>query len=398
MKKALFLIAILALVAITPSCVNDDTDFSKIIADNDSVTIRTIEIDDSPVIDSAEIIPTSEGDIYYDDYIENQSLERVVNIALSDADAAISGDQSRCTITHDGAHVKVYISGKKVLLKVTGSTANGSITIYGDNKFGIMLCGAQIHNPHGSAINSQNKKRMYVVLQDGSVNKLSDGTDYHDTEGEAQKGTLFSEGKIIISGSGMLRVEGNARNGIATDDYLRIRPGVHTHITTSVGHGIKTNDGVLIDGGVHNIVTSGNGARGIRSESLVTVRSGRTTIITSGASIIEDADTTSAACIKADSTLVVSGGTLRLKSTGEGGKGINVAGNYTQTSGSVTVVTLGENGLSSAKGVKTDKQLHISGGNFYSYSVKSYAVDGIIVPYKGHKKLLKAKRYYIVEF
>lgn len=398
MKKALFLTAILALVAITPSCVNDDTDFSKVIADNDSVTIRTISIDDSPTTDSAEVIPTSESDIYYDDYIENQSLERVVNITLSDADAAISGDQSRCTITHEGAHVKVYITGKKVLLKMSGATANGSITVYGDNKFGIMLCGAQIHNPHGAAINCQNKKRMYVVLQDGSVNKLSDGTDYHDTEGEAQKGTLFSEGKIIISGKGLLQVEGNARNGIATDDYLRIRPGVHTSITTSVGHGIKANDGVMIDGGVHNIVTRGNGARGIRCESLVTVKSGRTTVITSGASIIEDADTTSAACIKADGTLVVSGGALRLKSTGEGGKGINVAGNYTQTGGSVTVVTLGDNVLSSAKGVKTDNELHISGGNFYSYSVKSYAVDAIIVPYKGYKKLLKANRYYIVEF
>ena len=132
-------------------------------------------------------------DEYFDDYIENQELNRVVNIAFNGEDATVSGDLTRCRILRNGAHLTVYITGKKVYLKVSGSTRNGSIKVYGENKFGIELCNASIHNPHGAAINSQNKKRMYVVLAEGSRNVISDGADYIDTEGEAQKATIMSK-------------------------------------------------------------------------------------------------------------------------------------------------------------------------------------------------------------
>ena len=397
MKKILLLMAAFALLFVAPSCESDDTDFSQIIADHDTVSIRNIQFNDAEVEDSAEQIPTDIADEYFDDYIENQELNRVVSITFNGEDATVSGDLTRCRILRNGAHLTVYITGKKVYLKVSGSTRNGSIKVYGENKFGIELCNASIHNPHGAAINSQNKKRMYVVLAEGSRNVISDGADYIDTEGEAQKATIFSEGKIIVSGKGMLQVDAQARAGIASDDYVRLRPGVHTQVISHGTHCIRANDGVMIDGGVHNLETFGNAARGIRCEAFVKMKSGRTTVITHGASVIEDIDTTGAAAVKADSIVVVSGGELRLKSTGEGGKGINAA-DYVQTGGTVMVVTLGENGLSSPKGVKSDSRITIEGGSFYSYSVNSYAIEGTLVLKPGAKKHLTAKRYHIVEY
>ena len=62
------------------------------------------------------------------------------------------------------------------------------------------------------------------------------------------------------------------------------------------------------------------------------------------------------------------------------------------------VVTLGENGLSSPKGVKSDSRITIEGGSFYSYSVNSYAIEGTLVLKPGAKKHLTAKRYHIVEY
>ncbi|MGM9868870.1 MAG: carbohydrate-binding domain-containing protein [Sodaliphilus sp.] len=397
MKKILLLLATIALLTVAPSCESDDTDFSQIIADNDTVSIRDIQFNDAEVTDSAEQIPTDIADEYYDDYIENQALNRVANITFNGEEATVSGDLTRCSIIRNGAHLTVRIGGKKVYLKVSGSTSNGSIKIYGENKFGLELCGASIHNPHGAAINCQNKKRMYVVLADGSQNVISDGADYIDTEGEAQKATIFSEGKIIVSGKGVLQVDAQARAGIASDDYVRLRPGVHTRIISHGTHCIRANDGVMIDGGVHNLETYGAGARGIRCEAFVKVNSGRTTVITHGGSVIEEGDTTSAAAVKADSILMVSGGELRLKSTGDGGKGINAA-DFMQTGGSVSVVTLGETGLSSPKGVKSDSRIAIEGGTFYSYSVHSYAIEGTLVLKPGAKKHLTAKRYHIVEY
>ena len=173
MKKILLLMAAFALLFVAPSCESDDTDFSQIIADHDTVSIRNIQFNDAEVEDSAEQIPTDISDEYFDDYIENQELNRVINIAFNGEDATVSGDLTRCRILRNGAHLTVYITGKKVYLKVSGSTRNGSIKVYGENKFGIELCNAFIHNPHGAAINSQNKKRMYVVLAEGSRNVIS---------------------------------------------------------------------------------------------------------------------------------------------------------------------------------------------------------------------------------
>ena len=72
MKKILLLMAAFALLFVAPSCESDDTDFSQIIADHDTVSIRNIQFNDAEVEDSAEQIPTDIADEYFDDYIENQ--------------------------------------------------------------------------------------------------------------------------------------------------------------------------------------------------------------------------------------------------------------------------------------------------------------------------------------
>ena len=84
----------------------------------------------------------------------------------------------------------------------------------------------------------------------------------------------------------------------------------------------------------------------------------------------EDKEAKGATGIKADSTFTINGGELRLKSTGTGGKGINVDMEANFNGGSVYVVTTGgqyksNNDTSSPKGIKVDGDLTISGGKIW---------------------------------
>ena len=105
------------------------------------------------------------------------------------------------------------------------------------------------------------------------------------------------------------------------------------------------------------------------------VRGGRTTAITTGSTRIEGTDTTTCAALKVDSVLNISAGTLRLKATGEGGKGINCNQSITLSGGDVAVVATGIKEAGSPKGVKCDQNMTMTGGHLYSYSAWAAPLD-----------------------
>ena len=99
---------------------------------------------------------------------------------------------------------------------------------------------------------------------------------------------------------------------------------------------------------------------------------GRTTVITTGNGTYDtdDKEAKGAACFKADSTFTINGGELWLKSTGSGGKGINVDMDAAFNGGSVYIVTTGSqfssNGdTASPKGIKTDGAITINDGRIW---------------------------------
>ena len=85
--------------------------------------------------------------------------------------------------------------------------------------------------------------------------------------------------------------------------------------------------------------------------------------------------TTSAAGIKSDSIFVMTGGTLSITSTGDGGKGINCSQNVEFKGGTLTVTTTGSNDVGKPKGVKSDTGIIVSGGSFSVSVSKSWACD-----------------------
>jgi hypothetical protein len=375
MKQLLRYTLMLTALALTmASCVKDDTDLDDIIAQY-QVQPVSIELDYSALSEADDVPVTDENDSAYNDYVENSAWNKVISITFDGGQAVVSGSVPGVGVQSDGAHVVVTNISGPVKFIVSGTTTDGSLKFYGDKRFQLLLNGVDITNPHGAAINSQSGKSMYVVLAEGTVNRLKDGPTYTMVDEEDQKAALFSEGQIIFSGKGQLDVTAVGRAGIRSDDYIRLRPGVKIHVNSSALDGLRANDGIIIDGGVINIETTGAGAKGVRSGGPMTVNGGRLVAISDGDTRIETVDavldTATCASLYCDTLLTVNAGIIRLKATGDGGKGINAKRDVVINGGSVEAVASGTRKVKKPKGVKIDGNFAISGGYFYSYSRRS---------------------------
>ena len=327
-----------------------------------------------------------------EDFADRTSTDTIkIQIAYIGSNVTISGDENGYVSTN-GADVTVKSSSNRFLqLELTGATENGSLTIYSWKKIGVLLNGVSITNPNGPAINNQCGKAFYVTMADGTSNTLTDGEAYDSkiilSSGDTidQKATLFSEGQIYFQGNGSLTVNGNARNGIASDDYIVFENGkVNVNVSENGTNGIKVNDGFTMMNGTLNINVKADGARGIRNESLTTILDGNITIITSGDCLLEticaadgtmSVDTTSCAGIKGDDVFTMNGGTLTITSSGDGGKGINCDKDICLNGGTMIVKTTGGNDVGKPKAVKSETGIILSGGSFTATCKKSWACD-----------------------
>ena len=352
-----------------------------------------VAMDNRPFTET-EVIPSDESDPYYNEYVENNFEAKNTTTITFAADGivtdnVINGD----TIIAEGACVTVKAHSKGLTLKVNGTTPNGSLRIYSEKKFSLLLSDASITNAEGAAINIQNGN-CFVQLEGKSL--LADGTSaaYIKINDEDEKAVFFSEDDLRFSGNGSLEIACNnssGKSGIASDDALFFRPGIVVQVksSASAGHGIKANDAIVVKGGVFNIQTEGAGKKAFTSDGAGNFDGGRIVAITTGGVDASDpTDLSGAACIKTDSTLVITGGELRLKSTGQGGKGISCDQNIHIAGGDLYIITSGNMyGTSSSgnmrpggwggktssntdtsvspKGIKGDMDVLISGGNVF---------------------------------
>ena len=339
MKKIIFLLMTVVLIV---GCQNDDTDFSDYI--NGTTPTTTIH---------------------------------VINIVFNGTGVTVTGD-TKGFVTTLGADVVVNTGNDtdSLLLVLSGSTTEGSLLVNREKTFGIQLNGVSIHHANGPAINNQCGKALYLHVADGTTNTLTDGTTYTEQSYD-QKGALFSEGQMIILGTGSLSVTGNCKHAIACDDYIIIDENVTLHATSTTDNGIKVNDGLWINNGTLDISVTAKAARGIKCDSVVVITGGTTTITTSGDCLYDDdADEySSAACIKCDYDFTMSGGTLTMTSSGDGGKGINSSASVIFSGGTLKAVTTGDNENGKPKAIKADKGITVSGGSFYAKVSKSWACD-----------------------
>ncbi len=310
-----------------------------------------------------------------EDLIAGTTFVRTISITFSEnGDAKVEGDENGI-VTVKGNQVTVdnTPTNEKVMYRLSGTTTNGFLKIYSNNKQALVLDNVSITNPTGAAINNQGKKRCFVVL--GGKNYLADGASYTATpDGEDEKAAFFSEGQLIFSGEGELEVKATGKAGITSDDYLNFLEGPSIKVSSTAGHGLRGKDAVYVNGGTLDIQASAHMKKGITSDSLVVFNGGITTIAISGGLAYDEDDQEykSSAGVKADQFFVMNGGTLTVTNSGQGGKGISGDGPAYFQGGTVDVTVTGSNygknsnDSKSAKGIKFDGDIYISGGSISS--------------------------------
>ncbi|MGN0201795.1 MAG: carbohydrate-binding domain-containing protein [Candidatus Cryptobacteroides sp.] len=337
--------------------------------------------------DISDDIVGNDVDLYW----EANNFTEKVNVVFEGTSASVTTSNESVLYHKEGAYVTIDLlsnSVKDVEITVSGKSEDGQLKIYGEKKFKLTLNGVELVSSVGPAINNQCKKRVFVHLADDTTNRLTDASSYSSeacylngasAEDEDRKGCFFSEGHLIFSGSGVLIVDGMNKHGIATDGYMFVRPGVTLVVNDAARNAIHVKGdeedgiGIHIQGGLIYANTSAVAGKCMKTDLDVNMAGGKLLFSTSGISEYdsEEKDVSSPACIKADRDVSINGGIHVLKSTGTGGKGINVDGAFRMYGGTVTVTTTGGKytynktlgQTASPKGVKADGDITIDGGS-----------------------------------
>lgn len=362
LKSNILFVALIYSVAIVTfnSCSDDETN------DNEDITLTSEDI----TITDTNISSVAEGDTSNtgydeDDLVENATFENTVQIVFSNTSATITNPvPDDVIITLDGADVTINSTISKVAYEISGTTTDGMLKIYSDKKFKLSLSDLSISNSDGPAINIQSSKTVFVILEGN--NNLTDATSYTNIpDDEDAKGTLFSEGQLVFSGSGTLNVVGNYKHGIVSDDYVRVISGTIS-VTQAVSDAIHTNDYIVVDGGILNLTADSDGMD--CEEGYIIINNGTFNIDTVDDGIvasydIDDEDEPDDSIIP---NVTINGGNIEI-STSEG-EGIEAKNTMTINDGTININSYDD-------GLNAGEDIFINGGNTYVYTTHNDAID-----------------------
>lgn len=331
-------------------------------------------------------------------------------IAYSGTTAAFSNpyEKEGVTVAVSAGDVTVTSTNttKEIVYLLSGTATKGSFKIYSDYKYNITLKGLSLTNSTGPAINSQSSKKGTITISAGTTNTLVDGVTYTSSK-EDQKGTVFSEGQLVFTGTGTLNVTGNNKHGIVSDDYIALSQA-NIVIKSATKDGIHANDYFLMDSGILSVTSAGDGIEA--EEGYVAVNGGTITINSVEDGIKASYEGTDTAitpyisikggkitvttmgdksdAIKSESYTVISTAeTITLSAAGKGSKGIKTGGDFTLSAGTVKITTSGaafydtsDLDISVPAGINCDKNYAMKGGNLTVISTgtgaKGITVDG----------------------
>ena len=355
----------------------------------------------------------------------------VITFGLQTASITNPFEGKGVTITRNEANVVVQSTSTDTIKYIlTGSTPNGSLKIYSETQFYLVMNGADITNANDPALNIQSHKKVSITLIEGTSNRLAGGMGFASEGGaEDTKAAFFSEGQLVFSGDGHLTVISRYRHAICCDNIIRINggdisiplsanDGIHSNELievnggtieiNAIGDGMDSEANVLITGGSMLITTTGDKSHGIKSANETTIQSstditinveggaskafkcggdmlisqGNLSLTTSGDACYDESerDISSASGIKCNKNLTINGGTIVINSSGLGGKGISVDGSLTIINGEVAVTTTGDvykqsTDNTKAKAMKIDGNLTINGGIVFADSKTDNAID-----------------------
>lgn len=174
---------------------------------------------------------------YETDYEENGSVHIELNGSTAKADSdsvQISG--TTITITEEATYI------------ITGTLDDGMIIVDAPDtaKPQLVFDGADINSEISAPLYIREADKVFVTLAAKTENILSNGGTFTAIDDSNIDSAVFSRQDLTFNGSGSLTVISPAGHGVVSNDDLVITGGTYT--VSSASHGLKANDSVRVTG------------------------------------------------------------------------------------------------------------------------------------------------------
>lgn len=247
-----------------------------------------------------------------------EELGPVTQIQLKETSVNIDGDGARA----QDSTVRIEKAGN---YRLSGTLNNGQIIVEVDKDSDVTLifAGVNISCADSAPIYIKKINNCDIILEEGTENYLTDGAIYElEPESDEPDAAIFSKGDLKFKGTGTLTVSANYDMAIHGKDDVKFKEG--NYILTAVEEAIKGKDSVEIEGGTFDIASSGDGIKANNDVELgfITISGGDITLTSQEDGITAEGDvnisggsitlTSQEDGIQSGTAMNISGGTLNL--------------------------------------------------------------------------------------
>jgi hypothetical protein len=288
------------------------------------------------------------------DYVWDSS--EVAYITLNET--SITTNSSGVTI--EGTKATITTAGT---YSISGSLTDGQIIVDTEDETIVRLIfnGITVTCSNSAPVFIKKAEKALIVLADNTTSTLTDGSSYSFASADEDEpaAAIYSKANLAFYGNGLLSIDANYNDAIASKDGLIVRSG--TFNITSVDDGIRGKDYLLIYDGNFTINAGGDGLKSDNEDSksvgFITIKAGNFNITSTG-----DA-------IQAQTDVEITDGEFTLTCAGGSSKTLTDA-------------------LASAKGVKAQDTVKINNGTFSINTADDAVHSNSVVVINGGEFLL----------
>jgi hypothetical protein len=242
---------------------------------------------------------------------DNHAAKSATDCVWDTADAipitlrGTSASAASAAVTIDGSTVRI---GAKGTYLVSGSLSDGQIVVDSPDTgvVKLVLQNARVASGSSAAVLISDADRVAIIAE--GTNTLADGTTRAavSADDEEPSAALFSMADLTLCGTGVLAVQGNYRDGVASKDGLVMASGQIS--VTAADDALRGKDYVVVTGGTLSATASGDGIVSDNatdaSKGYVSIEGGTLTVKSGGDAIAATTDV----LVSAGDLLLTAGG------------------------------------------------------------------------------------------
>lgn len=251
------------------------------------------------------------------------------------------------SIETNGHHISIQSTAAGMNYVLSGESSDASIDISSDSAFSVTLKQLSLKNQN-AVLNIQSEVTAIIYLPDSTENLIQE-----QSASQSSMAGILSNGPLIFSGNGTLKVESTNNHALNSASYIRIQNG--NYILKAGKDGIHSMGYILIDNGQLDITASDDGMQS--EDNYIQILQGNIQINAVGEGMVAEDIVSNTDSINI-SSIYINGGIIDITTTGEKGMGIESDANISVSGGDIRITLSG----AASKALKSSRNMFLTGG------------------------------------